>query len=111
KGPLKTPGLQGPIDDAFMTRFIYVAPTGMAINEQVGKWTIAEMLRAKDQWRGLFRGELRIRRDMDVADADIASSNLILCGDPASNKTIARIIDKLPVKWTEKQIQLGESTF
>ena len=35
-----------------------------------------------------------------MTDADIASSNLVLWGDPGSNKVLARIADKLPVKWT-----------
>ena len=37
--------------------------------------------------------------DAAVTDADIASSNLVLWGDPGSNKVLARIADKLPVKW------------
>ena len=42
----------------------------------------------------------RSANDTDVTDADIANSNLVLWGDPGSNKVLARIADKLPVKWT-----------
>ncbi len=111
KEPTKRPGLQGPIDDAFMNRFVYVVPTGEATHQQPAKWSMAEMVAAKSQWRGLFRGEVLMRLDVDVTDADIASSNLILWGDPASNKIIARIAAKLPIKWSEKEIAVSGKSF
>jgi pimeloyl-ACP methyl ester carboxylesterase len=107
----KRPGLQGPIDDAFMDRFIYVAPTGKGMNPGGEKWAMAELIRAKEQWRGLFRGEAQTKRDSDVTEADIAAANLVLWGDPASNKMIARIVEKLPINWTEKEIVVGAKTF
>ena len=39
-GKRKTPGLQGPIDDAFMEAFLFVRPTGKAANEKAGAWAI-----------------------------------------------------------------------
>ncbi len=48
-----------------------------------------------------------MRDDKDVTDADIANSNLILWGDPASNRMLARIADRLPVKWTADGVVLG----
>ena len=49
--PIKRPGLQGPIDDAFMDRFLMVRPTGMPLNEKVGAWAKSEMNHAVTQWR------------------------------------------------------------
>jgi hypothetical protein len=49
--------------------------------------------------------------DGEVADADIAASNLILWGDPRSNKILAKIIDKLPITWTAKELRVGDQTF
>jgi predicted esterase len=103
--------LQGPIDDAFMDSFIMVRPTGTPINETVAKWTKSEQERAIHQWRGLFRGDTPVKDDSAVTDADIASSNLVLWGDPQSNKVLARVAEKLPIRWTKDAISIGNRTF
>jgi pimeloyl-ACP methyl ester carboxylesterase len=107
----KRPGLQGPIDDAFTDRFIMVAPTGQAANEPVGKWSEREMQHAIEHWRRQFRGEAIVKKDVEVTDADMASSNLILWGDPSSNKLLSRIGNKLPIPWNGKQLQVGNEQF
>ncbi|MDQ6666059.1 MAG: hypothetical protein M3Z23_16895, partial [Acidobacteriota bacterium] len=53
----------------------------------------------------------RIVNDTDVADADFAKYNVVLFGDPGSNRWIARIIGKLPVRWTRETVSLGGQTF
>jgi pimeloyl-ACP methyl ester carboxylesterase len=106
-GVHKRHGLQGPIDDAFLDRFVFVTPTGTPLSESVGRWAASEEQRAITQWRRQFRGDAIIRDDRDVTDAEIASSNLILWGDPSSNRILARIADRLPVKWTAEGIVLA----
>lgn len=107
----KRPGLQGPIDDAFMDSFLMVRPTGQPLNDKVGAWASAEMKHAVEHWRKQFRGEARIKDDSAVTDADIAAHNLVLWGDPGSNRILAKIADKLPIRWNRQQVQLGEETF
>ncbi|MBM3762916.1 MAG: hypothetical protein FJW36_22035 [Acidobacteria bacterium] len=107
----KIPGLQGPIDHAFMDRFLMVKPTGMPSHLETANWAIAEMHRAQVEWRKQFRGEAQIKEDIAVSDADIASSNLILWGDPGSNKLLARILDKLPITWNEAGLKIGDRAF
>jgi dienelactone hydrolase len=107
----KERGLQGPIDDAFLDSFIFVLPTGQPINEKVGNWVAAESEHATTQWRKQFRGEARVKKDTDVSDADIEGNNLVLWGDPSSNKLLARIADKLPIQWSAPQVQVGEESF
>jgi hypothetical protein len=107
----KRHGLQGPIDDAFMDSFLMVRPTRPALNDKVGRWAAAEMQHAIDHWRRQFRGEARVKNDQDVSNADIAAHNLILWGDPQSNAILAKIADKLPVKWDKDRIQLGRQTY
>jgi Prolyl oligopeptidase family len=97
-GLAKTPGLQGPIDDAFMDSFLMVKPTGEAMNEKLGAWTQAEMKHAVDHWRKQFRGDAKVKADKDITEDDIAANNLVLWGDPKSNAVLAKIIDKLPLK-------------
>ena len=107
----KRHGLQGPIDDAFMDSFLIVKPTGNALNEKVGKWVNAEMERAITHWRKQFRGEPRVKNDVDVKEADIAANNLVLWGDPTSNAVLVKIKDKLPITWGEKEIVVGDKKF
>lgn len=111
EGLSKRHGLQGPIDDAFMSSFVFVRPTGKAMNDKVSAWSASEMNRAVDQWRAMFRGEARIRDDTAINDADIADSNLILWGDPSSNAVLARIIAKLPIAWNAQTVKIGEQGF
>ena len=107
----KRHGLQGPIDDAFLDRFIFVRPTGKPANEAVGKWVTGELKHAITHWRQQFRGEAIVKDDKAITDADIASSNLVLWGDPSSNAVLAKIADKLPIKWTKDGVVVGKETF
>ncbi len=107
----KRPGLQGPIDDAFMDSFLMVRPTGTPFNDKVGAWASTEMKHAIDHWRKQFRGEARVKDDTAVTSADIAEHNLVLWGDPSSNKILAKIADKLPLPWDRRQVKLGKETF
>ena len=103
--------LQGPIDDAFMDSFVVVRPTGTAKYPKVGEWAKAEGDRAIEHWRRQFRGEARVKDDTAVTDADIASSNLVLWGDPSSNAVLKRIADKLPIRWEGDKIVAGSKSF
>src|SRR5262249_4544774 len=106
----KEPGLQGPIDDAFLSRFIMVKPTGTPMNDAVGKWADTEMKHAITHWRQQFRGEAIVKTDSEIAEDDFRS-NLVLWGDPSSNAILAKIADKLPVKWTKDSVILGAKAF
>ena len=110
-GLRKRHGLQGPIDDAFMDSFLIVKPTGTAANSKVDAWAEAECKHAIEHWRKQFRGEARVKKDTEVTDEDFANHNIILFGDPSSNKVLARLADKLPIKWSEREISLGEQRF
>ena len=110
-GLRKVHGLQGPIDDAFLSSFVFVRPTGKAINEKVAAWSAAELDRAIVQWRKHFRGEARVKTDAEITEADIAGSNLVLWGDPASNTVLAKLIDRLPIGWNAQTVKVGDQTF
>ena len=62
-------------------------------------------------WRRQFRGEAQMRDDTSVTDADIAANNLVLWGDPGSNRVLARIQDRLPIRWTSDAIIAGRQKF
>jgi len=103
----KRPGLQGPIDDAFMGRFLVVRPTGKAWHPAVAKWSEAALAQFLVDWRAQFRGEARVKNDVEVTDLDCEGSDLILWGDPGSNQVLERIRRKLPVAWNRSTVRIG----
>ncbi len=110
-GSHKLPGLQGPIDDAFTDSFLVVRPTGKAQHEKIGVWTSVQLTKATNDWRAQFRGDARVKDDSDVTAADIADHNLVLFGDPQSNRLLARMADKLPFQWNAKTIRFAGKEF
>ncbi len=105
-GLRKRHGLQGPIDDAFLDGFVMVKPTGQPMIPATSAWVASEMAHAQKFWRGQFRGDAMIRNDTQVTDADIASSNLVLWGDPGSNAILAKILARLPITWTPQTLTM-----
>lgn len=107
----KVHGLQGPIDDAFLDNFIFVKPTGSPLAPGVAPWVADEQKHALTEWRRHFRGEPQVRDDKAITAEDIASSNLVLWGDPGSNAVLTKIADRLPVKWTKDAVTVGTEKF
>jgi len=106
-GLRKKHGLQGPVDDAFMDSFIFVRPTGQPMVASTAKWVEAEQGRAIREWRRQFRGEPRVMADTEITEKEIASSNLVLWGDPGSNKVLAKMVANLPLQWSPETLALG----
>ena len=102
-GSRKTPGLQGPIDDAFTDSFLCVKGTGEAYGESTGLAAQAQLRRFVKEWDKCLRGDLPVKADKEVSEADIQSKNLILFGDPSSNALIAKVLPRLPITWTLKE--------
>lgn len=111
RGPRKRRGLQGPIDDAFMSSFVMVAPGGRPMNSKTADWAEKEMKHAVEHWRKQFRGDAIVKHDNEIRDDDIRNNNLILWGDPMSNGVLGRLADKLPIKWTAEGIVVGKETY
>ena len=107
----KTPGLQGPIDDVFLEPFLVVAPSGKSKHEQIDAWVAAELAHFQDRWRRLFRGDVRIKKDYEVTDRDLRDYHLILWGDRSSNRLIEKVVDSLPIGWSESAITVGDLSF
>jgi fermentation-respiration switch protein FrsA (DUF1100 family) len=89
RGLRKRPGLQGPIDDAFMDSFIVVKPTTPH----------AEMDRFLKEFPKWMRGDPRTVEAAQLSDAQIRENNIILFGDAETNAAIKRVLPKLPKKW------------
>jgi dienelactone hydrolase len=107
----KKHNLQGPIDDAFLDAFLCVTPTEQPFNAIADEHGKQELARFSRVFAKSYRGDVRTRKDLDVSPADIADHSLVLFGDPGSNKILAQIIDKLPIKWTKDAIELNGKTY
>ena len=103
----KKPGLQGPIDDAFMQPFIFILPSGMSKDKSVDQWVKNEAEHAMTHWRKHFRGDIRKIMDSELSESHLATSNLILFGDPDSNSVIGKIAAELPVRWESDRLCIG----
>ncbi|WP_158795784.1 prolyl oligopeptidase family serine peptidase [Pedobacter sp. L105] len=109
-GLVKKHDFQGPVDDAFMSAFIVVRPTGKSKNLLFDQWSKSELERFVIQWRRQFRGEPIVKNDVDITGADL-SANLVVFGDEESNMVIREINNRLPIKRDSKQIYVGDSTY
>lgn len=107
----KRPGLQGPIDDAFLTPFLVVIPSGRSTHPQVQQWVEFEQPHFLERWEAAFRGTARVKRDADVTADDMSRYHLVLWGDPSSNYVLRRIADRLPIRWTSDAIMAGDQRF
>lgn len=106
-GLRKRHDLQGPIDDAFMGAFVFVRPTGRSSSPQVDAWAKSEMALAIQKWKVNFRGEVTVVDDIAVTDELMKSNHVVLWGDAGSNQVIARMADRLPLKWSAGKVTIG----
>lgn len=107
----KVPNQQGPIDDAFMSPFLVVTPTGQSRNPAFQKWCDAELQHFRSRWRALMRGDLPEIEDKQFDGRKHATNNLILWGDGDSNVVIRSLQGLLPVKFAGKQWAFGKTTY
>ncbi len=107
----KSPGLQGPIDDAFLDSFLMVLPSGRALNDHVEAWSSKEQQHAVTHWRNHFRGTARIKLDTQVTSEDIERHHLIIWGDPQSNLVMKRIATQLPIQWNQEGIRTHDKIY
>lgn len=107
----KRPGLQGPIDDAFCDRFLFVAPTQSAAHESIQLWIDREFEYAKNRWKTLMRGDVRVVRDDELTDEMIQNHHLICFGDFSSNRFLTEIQSELPLVWNRDQLRFQSRQF
>jgi dienelactone hydrolase len=99
--------LQGPIDDAFTDAFLCVRGMGTPWHEATGRYAAGALDRFGMEWDKYLRGTLPIKDDTAVTEDDIRGKNLILFGDPSSNRLIAQVLPKLPLTWTKETVTLA----
>ena len=100
----KMPGLQGPIDDAFMTPFLAVFPTKMPQSAPHRRWLEFEIAHFKKRWKELFRGELRWKHEHQLTAEDHAKYNIIAWGTPENSALVKSVITSAPAHNAARQI-------
>ncbi len=101
-GLRKRAGQQGPIDDAFQEAFLCVRPA-------TGDDTVLEAFRR--EFAKFMRGDVRVKKPAEVTARDIADFDLVLFGEPWTNPLIARVLPKLPVRWSKERIEIAGKTY
>jgi hypothetical protein len=94
-----------------MDGFLCIRPTGTPWNAATQEWATKTLETFSWNFAKWLRGDIRVKNDRDLAAGDIAAYNLILFGDPGSNSVIAKVLGKLPIKWTKAAITIGTETF
>lgn len=112
----KQHGQCGPIEEPLMRPFLVVPPEGDSASPQVTQWVNAESSHFLTRWRGLMRGEARVKESSKVTPEDMQRYTLVLWGDAKSNPLIAKILQadsaqKLPLVWTAEKLKLGSQEF
>jgi dienelactone hydrolase len=109
--------LQGPIDDAFTRPFICIRGTSdprSKAHQAWADWTLNRFQHEYDKW---LRAEVPVVDDsvalemLDDPDSSIHNKNLVLFGDPGSNSVLAKVLDKLPIKWEGTSITVDGKHF
>ena len=103
----KRPGLTGPIDTVFDAPFVVVPPSGPGFSPAIDHFTRAEFGHLRRRWHDLYRGDLPVVEAEEVTDDIIRDKNLVLFGDPRSNRIVARIMPGLPLEWTPQGVVIG----
>jgi predicted esterase len=109
----KREGQSGPIEEPLKRSFVVVLPEGDSASVEVTKWVNAESQHFIKRWRGLMRGEVRVKKAAEVTAEDMVKHTLVLWGDAKSNPLVAKVLGagstkKLPMTWDEKVLRLGE---
>lgn len=108
----KREGQCGPIEEPLKRSFLVVLPEGDSASEKVTNWVEQESQHFMKRWRGLMRGDVRVKKAADVTAEDMVRHTLVLWGDARSNLLIAKVLGavstkKLPLVWDEKALRLG----
>jgi dienelactone hydrolase len=113
----KVPGLQGPIDDAFMEPFIVIDPRPPSplreLDTQIDNWQSREYVHFLNRWAGLFRGGLR--SGGQLSPETLANHHVSLWGEPTKTPTLSRLLKHathpLPVQWDAEHLVVNGKTY
>lgn len=109
-GLVKKAGLEGPIEDVFLSSFLIVYGTiaESAKERQVAKAEAEAFVR---DWQRLYTVPCRIKADHEVTEDDIRAHSLVLYGAAHANSITALLSDLLPIAVDNARVTIGAKTF
>jgi dienelactone hydrolase len=110
-GLMKSHGLQGPIDDAFMESFVCVPPSARIARSPVNDFALQQLDRFAREFPRWMRGDIRVKADRELTPAEIDANHIVVFGTPSTNPLIARTMRSAPIRWTKGTIAVGARKF
>ncbi len=106
----KTPSTAGPISDFQNTPFIIVVGTISkdTMMKKVIELKVGPMV---GDWKAVQKYEPRVKKDVDVTDADMREYSLFLLGGPEENKISKQVFEKTPFAVTSSEILVDGKSF
>ena len=103
----RTGDLSGPLSDAFTTPFLVVigtrGPEGSDAAAQAGEFI--------KSWQQRYFATPRSKTDVEINDIDVHDYNLVLFGTANSNRLLERIQGKLPIRYSEAGLSIGDRSW
>jgi len=99
--PRKSPGLQGPIDDAFMDRFIVTLGRGKPQNPLAQKQAESLLEEFRTEWVKYMRGDFPFVEENAITQEMLKSAHLVVFGDPSSSRILGQAKPYLPFEWNQ----------
>jgi pimeloyl-ACP methyl ester carboxylesterase len=98
EGLVKSAQLEGPIETAFLSRFIIAYGT---IGEEPAEAEVneSEARKLAAHWARWASGRAIVKRDVDITEEDLKTANIILVGNAKNNLLIKRINAFLPIRF------------
>jgi dienelactone hydrolase len=104
----KSEDVCGPIDDAFTHTFAAVHAQRQKEPSAIDRWVEFEAEHFSERWQMLMRGD---HFSVPPSQTPPTDMNLVYWGTPKSNPHIAAMLDKLPIRWTDKVVGMGDLEF
>jgi len=108
---MKSHGLQGPIDDAFMESFVCVRPASRTGRSPVHDFALRQLDRFAQEFPRWMRGDIRVKTDRELTAAEIDANHIVVFGTPWTNPLIESAVRKSPIRWTKGTIIVGNRKF
>jgi len=107
----KKPGLQGPMDDGFRSRFAVVLPDAAETDSAVDRWTRQEAAHFLTRWRSLMRGDAIVVKPNEITQQIAQECHLVVWGTPSSNSLLKRLLATQSLSsvlsWDKDMVQIG----
>ncbi len=106
----KTPKIAGPIADFQNTPFLIVV--GTSSNDSLMNKVVQQQLATiVGDWKGAQKFEPRVKKDVDVSEADLKTYSLFLLGGPSENTVSKSLFEKIPFAVTSDEITINGTSF